>query len=99
MIKNAGATEVHMRISSPPTIGPCYFGIDTPTKEELIASTHTVDEINSFLTSDTLGYLSMDGLYRAVESAGGSFCDACFTGNYPVEIMTDKKAPQLVLFK
>jgi amidophosphoribosyltransferase len=99
MIRNAGAKEVHMRISSPPTIGPCYFGIDTPTKEELIASTHTVDEINSFLTSDTLGYLSMDGLYRAVESAGGSFCDACFTGNYPVEIITEKKAPQLVLFK
>jgi amidophosphoribosyltransferase len=99
MIRGAGAKEVHMRISSPPTISSCYYGIDTPTKDELIASTHTVDEINTFLTSDTLGYLGVEGLYRAVESAGGSFCDACFTGDYPVEIITKKKTPQLVLFK
>jgi amidophosphoribosyltransferase len=99
MIRNAGAKEVHMRISSPPTISSCYYGIDTPTRDELIASTHTVDEINNFLTSDTLGYLSVEGLYRAVSDAGGSFCDACFTGNYPVEITANKKPPQLVLFK
>ena len=98
MIRNAGAKEVHMRISSPPTICPCYYGIDTPTKEELIASSHSVEEINEFLTSDSLGYLSVEGMYRAVKGAGTSFCDACFTGRYPVEMLPEKR-PQLVLFK
>lgn len=98
MIRSAGAKEVHMRISSPPTICPCYYGIDTPRREELIASTQTVDDINEFITSDTLGYLSVEGLYKAVEEAGGSFCDACFTGKYPVDAL-DAAVPQLALFK
>ncbi len=100
MIRSAGAKEVHLRISSPPTISPCFYGIDTPTKEELIASSHSVEEINRFVTSDTLGYLSIEGMYRAVKDAGGGFCDACFTGKYPVDVTEDRKAaPQMVLFK
>ena len=103
MIRNAGAAEVHMRISSPPTICPCFYGIDTPSRAELIASSHTVDEINRYITSDTLGYLSVEGVYEAVgEAAGGGrpgFCDACFTGCYPVDISQEMRTPQLALFK
>lgn len=98
MIRNAGAREVHLRISAPPTVCPCYYGIDTPRREELIASNHSVKEINDFVTSDTLGYLSVEGLYRAVSVAGGSFCDACFTGRYPVDAFSTN-VPQLALFK
>ncbi len=98
MIRNAGAKEVHMRISSPPTICPCYYGIDTPRSKELIASAQTVEDINEYITSDTLGYLSIEGLYRAVSEAGASFCDACFTGKYPIDII-DHAASQLALFK
>jgi len=98
MIRDARAKEVHMRISSPPSISPCYYGIDTPTTEELIASNHKVEEINNYITSDTLNYLSLEGMYRAVGQDKG-FCDACFTGKYPVKVEDDMKAPQLVLFK
>ncbi|MBI5599806.1 MAG: amidophosphoribosyltransferase [Deltaproteobacteria bacterium] len=99
MIRNAGAREVHLRISSPPTVAPCFYGIDTPTREELIASSLSVGEITRFVTSDSLGYLSTEGLYQAVKDAGGNFCDACFTGRYPVETSGEARAPQLVLFK
>ncbi|MEE9613364.1 MAG: amidophosphoribosyltransferase [Thermodesulfobacteriota bacterium] len=99
MIRGAGAKEVHMRISSPPTVAPCYYGIDTPTSGELIAASKEVEEISEYITSDTLGYLSVEGMYRAVSKAGGSFCDACFTGNYPVEVSASRKPPQLILFK
>lgn len=99
MIRSAGAKEVHMRISSPPTLSPCYYGIDTPRREDLIAARQTVEEINEYITSDTLGYLSVEGLYQAVADAGGSFCDACFTGRYPVDIISEQSAPQLALFK
>jgi amidophosphoribosyltransferase len=95
MLRNAGAREVHMRISSPPTTHPCYYGIDTPTRSELIASSHTPDEIARYITCDSLGYLSRDGMMAAVAAAGvgpqgkalpGAFyCDACFTGHYPIE--------------
>ncbi len=98
MIRDANAKEVHLRISSPPSISPCYYGIDTPTTEELIASNHKVEEINSYITSDTLNYLSIEGMYRAVGQDKG-FCDACFTGKYPVKVEDEIKAPQLVLFK
>jgi amidophosphoribosyltransferase len=84
MIRSAGATEVHLRISSPPTAWPCYYGIDTPTRQELIASTHTVDEIASYVTADTLGYLSLDGVYAALGEERNGFCDACFSGQYLV---------------
>src|SRR5512132_1692877 len=83
MIRGAGAKEVHLRISSPPTAWPCYYGIDTPTRQELIASSHDVAEIARYVTADSLGYLSIDGLGAAVgDPEFKSFCNACFTGNY-----------------
>jgi amidophosphoribosyltransferase len=82
MLRDAGATEIHMRISSPPTRWPCFYGIDTPSRAELIASNHTTEEIARYITCDSLGYLSLEGLHAAVRSEG--FCDACFSGNYPV---------------
>jgi amidophosphoribosyltransferase len=99
MIKDAGAREVHLRISSPPTLASCFYGIDTPTSGELIAANHSVEEINKYISSDTLGYISVEGLYRAVGKADGSFCDACFTGKYPVRIPSKRVPPQMVLFK
>jgi amidophosphoribosyltransferase len=85
MLRQAGATEVHLRISSPPTSFPCYYGIDTPTKEELIASNHTVDEIKEHVNADSLAYLSAEGLHEAVGDQLGParrMCNACFTGEY-----------------
>ncbi len=82
MLRDAGAREIHMRISAPPTRWPCFYGIDTPSRSELIASNHTPEEIARFITCDTLGYLSMEGMHRAVGGAG--YCDACFSGNYSV---------------
>jgi amidophosphoribosyltransferase len=107
MIRSAGAREVHLRISSPPTVGPCRYGIDTPTSEELIGANHSVEQIRDFVGADSLGYLSLEGLYQSVEGwrpeagvtdggrrglpvlqsgpAGGEgFCDACFSGRYPI---------------
>ncbi len=83
MLKRAGASEVHLRIASPPVVGPCYYGIDTPTKEELIANRMSVEDIRSFLGVDSLRYLSLRGLQSAVKNYG-DYCDACFTLNYPV---------------
>lgn len=85
MVRNAGAKEVHVRISSPPIHYPCYYGIDTPTRRELIASSHTIDEICKYLTADSLGYLSIEGLRQAVKDVDNEFCYACFRGDYPVE--------------
>jgi amidophosphoribosyltransferase len=85
MVREAGATEVHVRISCPPTISPCYYGVDTPTREELIAAQKSVEEIREFLGADSLGYLSLDSLRRAVEDSNGRFCTACYTGVYPTE--------------
>ncbi len=87
MIRAAGAREVHMRVSSPPTTGPCFYGIDTPLKSELIAASHTVEEIRRFIGADTLGYLTPEGLLAAVDDAAGQrHCTACFTGHYPVDV-------------
>jgi len=91
MIRDAGAREVHLRISSPPTSWPCFYGIDTPTREELIAAHNSVEQVVDYVTADSLGYLSLEGLHRAV--GGQGFCDACFSGNYPVPI-TDESAPR-----
>jgi amidophosphoribosyltransferase len=83
MLKAAGALEVHLRISSPPTQWPCYYGIDTPSRQELIASSHSVDEIARYVTADTLGYISMEGLGSAVgDKERTTFCTACFSGKY-----------------
>src|SRR5262249_37340902 len=79
MLRNAGAAEVHFRISCPPTTGPCYYGIDTPSREELIAATHSVEEIQRFIGSDSLGYLSNEGMFRAVNDVRTNYCDACFS--------------------
>jgi amidophosphoribosyltransferase len=87
MVRDAGAREVHMRISSPPTTGPCYYGIDTPRKSELIAATHSVDEIRARIGADSLAYLSEAGLLAAVDDAAGKrHCTACFSGRYPVAV-------------
>jgi amidophosphoribosyltransferase len=85
MIRAAGAKEVHVRISSPPTAWPCYYGIDTPTRQELIASTHSVEEIATYVTADSLGYLSLEGLYAALDEDRKGFCDACLSGEYLLE--------------
>ena len=99
MIRDAGAREVHMRISSPPTTNPCYYGIDTPTRAELIASSHDADEIRRYITADSLSYLSEEGMYAFLGGAQPGFCDACFTGRYPV-LFEDTGTPrQLVLFE
>jgi amidophosphoribosyltransferase len=107
MIRAAGASEVHLRISSPPTVGPCRYGIDTPTREELIASHNSVDQIREFVGADSLGYLSLPGLFDSVagqpssagpkDLGGKSFCDACFTGNYPIAVETPGRLRQLRL--
>ncbi len=89
MVREAGATEVHMRISCPPTIGPCYYGVDTPERSELIASSHTVEEIRGHLHADSLAYLSQQGMMRAVGAEEG-FCTACYTNKYPIEFPRDK---------
>ncbi len=84
MLKLAGASEVHLRISSPPTIGPCFYGIDTPERRELIASSATVEEIRQFVGADSLGYLSEAGMLACLETPAENFCTACFSGRYPV---------------
>ena len=90
MLRGAGAKEVHLRISAPPTTHPCYYGINTPTRSELVAASHTIDEINTYVTSDSLSYLSHEGMMGAVGSPtdkpGQGYCSACFTGNYPVAL-------------
>ncbi len=89
MVRGAGAREVHLRVSSPPITGPCYYGIDTPTREELIAANFTVDEIAAKLGVDTLGYLSLDGMLGAVPGGPEGFCHACFSGDYPTPPPSD----------
>ncbi len=99
MVREAGAREVHMRISSPPTISPCYYGIDTPLKSELIASSHSVEEIRRFVDADSLAYLSHEGLRKAVgDEVGRRHCTACFSGRYPVAVTVPDEA-QLRLFE
>src|SRR6201981_1938441 len=87
MVRDAGAKEVHVRISCPPTISPCYYGVDTPTREELIASSNSPQEICRFLGADSLGYISLAGLRRSVNDTVGNFCTSCYTGNYPTDLV------------
>jgi amidophosphoribosyltransferase len=98
MLRDAGAREVHLRISSPATTGPCYYGIDTPTRGELIASANSVEEIRRFVEADTLAYLSNEGMYTYFDGDKKGFCDACFTGNYPVHFEDEGHIKQLHLF-
>ena len=90
MLRQAGAREVHFRFASPPITGPCFYGIDTPTREELIASSHTIPQIQAHLGVDSLGYLSLDGLLRAAESHD-HYCHACFSGDYPTLVRADSE--------
>jgi len=96
MIRNAGASEVHLRISSPPTSYPCFYGIDMPTRQELIASSHSIEEIRKYITADTLGYISMEGIQKVVPQRM-NYCAACFDGEYPVPFPGEKML-QLGLF-
>ncbi len=97
MMRQAGAAEVHMRISSPPTAWPCFYGIDTPKREKLLAGTHTVEEMNEIIGADSLAFISIDGMYRAVGEAKRNddtpqFCDACFTGEYPTPLVDHEES-------
>jgi amidophosphoribosyltransferase len=98
MVRKAGAKEVHMRISSPPTTHPCFYGIDTPTRQELIASSHSVEEIRRYLTADSLGYLSLEGLLDIIPESLNKFCTACFNGDYPIAF-PENRMSQLGLFE
>jgi amidophosphoribosyltransferase len=98
MLRDAGAREVHMRISSPATTGPCYYGIDTPTRGELIASSSSLEEIRRYIEADTLAYLSQEGMYSYFKGEKKGFCDACFSGNYPVHFEDEGMTRQLHLF-
>lgn len=102
MIRSAGAREVHLRISSPPTVGPCRYGIDTPDRDKLIASSHTVEEVRRFVGADTLGYLSLEGLHQSVGESLSNYehrgmCDGCFSNKYPIPLPSQVRARQLRL--
>ncbi|MES2961131.1 MAG: amidophosphoribosyltransferase [Pseudomonadota bacterium] len=101
MIRDAGAKEVHMLIASPPTISPCFYGVDTPDKKDLIASSSTIEEIKNIIGADHLSYISIDGLYRAIaqtkrDNANPQYCDACFSDDYPIRL-TDKEGAEAPL--
>ena len=87
LMREAGATEVHVRISCPPTISPCYYGVDTPRRDELIGANNSVEQIRQFLGADSLGYLSLKSMRAAVEDTEGKFCTSCYTGSYPTELV------------
>jgi amidophosphoribosyltransferase len=98
MVRSAGAREVHMRISCPPTVSPCFYGVDTPRRSELIAATHTLEEIRKYVDADSVAYLSLDGLTGAVRGGSSSYCTSCYTGVYPVAFPRDEaKYLQLAL--
>jgi amidophosphoribosyltransferase len=92
MVRSAGAKEVHMRISCPPTVSPCFYGVDTPRRSELIAATHTLEEIRKYLDADSVAYLSLEGLTGAVKGGRSLYCTSCYTGVYPVAFPRDEAA-------
>ena len=87
MVRSAGAREVHLRISCPPTISPCFYGVDTPRQSELIAANHSLAEIRQYVEADSLAYLSLEALRRAVADDQGQYCYACYTGKYPTDLV------------
>ncbi len=99
MVRAAGAREVHMRISCPPTISPCFYGVDTPRRSELIAATHTLEEIRTYLDADSVAYLSLDGLTGAVPDGRSKYCTSCYTGVYPVAFPNNEAAYQQLALK
>lgn len=102
MLRQYGAKEIHFRVSSPPTTHPCFYGIDTPSRKELIASSHKIEEINKYMSSDTLKYLSIDGMKKAIgeneDTFDYTFCDACFSGKYPLRFPWGMDLSQMELF-
>jgi amidophosphoribosyltransferase len=92
MVRAAGAKQIHMRVACPPTISPCFYGVDTPSRSELIAATHTTEEIRQFIEADSLAYLTLEGLLKSVAPEGGSYCTSCYTGHYPVAFPRDERA-------
>ena len=92
MVRAAGASEVHMRISCPPTISPCFYGVDTPQRSELIAATHSLEEIRQYIEADSLGYLGIEELLSAVGPSRSTYCTSCYTGHYPVAVPEDQSA-------
>ena len=101
MVRQAGATEVHMRIAAPPTTHPCFYGIDTPDRDKLLAANHSIEEMARFIGADSLAFISLDGLYRALGRLGRdarapSFCDACFTGDYAIPLTDMQEDPARV---
>jgi amidophosphoribosyltransferase len=96
-LRDAGAKEVHMRISSPPVTHPCFYGIDTDSQDQLIAATKSTAEIEAQIGVDSLAYLSWEGMLEATRQDPNSFCSACFTGDYPVAIPDSIKSSKLVL--
>ena len=100
MMRAAGAAEVHMRIASPPTMNPCFYGVDTPDKDQLIAAQIDVKTLRTKLEPNSLAFVSIDGLYRAMGEAGRNsdcpqFCDACFTGDYPIKLASGLSAKRV----
>jgi amidophosphoribosyltransferase len=92
MVRAAGAREVHMRISCPPTVSPCFYGVDTPRRSELIAATHSMEEIRKYLDADSVAYLSLEGLAGGVRGGRTKYCTSCYTGEYPVAFPRDEAA-------
>jgi amidophosphoribosyltransferase len=92
LVKAAGAREVHVRISCPPTVSPCFYGVDTPSRKDLIGATHTIEEIREYIEADSLAYLSITGLREAVGERKDSYCTSCYTGVYPVSFPQDEQA-------
>jgi amidophosphoribosyltransferase len=91
MVRAAGAAEVHMRISCPPTISPCFYGVDTPRRSELIGATHSVEEIRRYIGADSIAYLGLEGLLSSVGDSRESYCTSCYTGEYPVAFPQNEK--------
>ena len=96
-LREAGCTEVHMRISSPPVTHPCFYGIDTDTQDQLIAARYTLEQIKDHLKVDSLAYLSKEGMLEAAKAESGHFCSACFDGQYPIPVDQDLLSSKLML--
>ena len=99
MVRDGGASEVHMRIASPPTTNPCFYGVDTPDKDKLLAARLDIEAMRAFIKADSLAFISLDGLYRAVDEPGRNaarpqYCDACFSGDYPTHLTDNLQGRQ-----
>jgi amidophosphoribosyltransferase len=97
LLRHAGAKEVHMRVHAPPMMWPCYLGVDLARREELIAARMSVEEIGQHIGADSIGYLSLEGLLKAIDSPAGGFCTGCLTGHYPVPVQLEMDMDKLVL--